>query len=245
MKYVIFDIDGVLANSSHRLHHIQKPTPDWASFFEDSYLDPPIAHNIALYRHLQDHYPMHLITGRAESTRQMTAKWLEKHGLQWDTLHMRPTGDYTQDFIFKQRVVDTCFSPEDTLFVIDDNPGICAMYRRLGYNTFEVPMLEGKHILIVDQFMKPYYEFTHTFTGADGLDTQLIEDTLNYIKGAMRTDGYNALVNIKPVFAFESQGRKTRYEVTVTTHDRESAVHAHALLHELEKDLGNESKSAA
>ncbi len=31
---VIFDIDGTLADCSHRLHHIQKDPADWDGFYE-------------------------------------------------------------------------------------------------------------------------------------------------------------------------------------------------------------------
>ena len=33
MKAFIFDIDGTLADASHRLHHIQNGNKDWDAFF--------------------------------------------------------------------------------------------------------------------------------------------------------------------------------------------------------------------
>lgn len=35
MKYIVFDIDGVLADCSHRLHYIQKPIKDYDKFYSD------------------------------------------------------------------------------------------------------------------------------------------------------------------------------------------------------------------
>ncbi len=33
MKYIVFDIDGVLADCSHRLHYIQGDNKDYESFY--------------------------------------------------------------------------------------------------------------------------------------------------------------------------------------------------------------------
>ena len=35
MKYIVFDIDGVLADCSHRLHYIQGENKDYDKFYSD------------------------------------------------------------------------------------------------------------------------------------------------------------------------------------------------------------------
>ena len=40
-KAVIFDIDGTLADCSHRLHHVTGDKRDWNKFFAEMSEDPP------------------------------------------------------------------------------------------------------------------------------------------------------------------------------------------------------------
>lgn len=92
---VIFDIDGTLADASHRLHFIKDmrywvqspsnpeglPKPDWESFLSDEQVarDAPIPQTWAILESMLDDpqgYRVIFITGRNQSTRGMTYKWL-------------------------------------------------------------------------------------------------------------------------------------------------------------------------
>lgn len=90
---VIFDIDGTLADASHRLHYIKDMAywrpggitrdlkPDWDSFLsaEELAKDAPIEETFYLLATMlnqpQD-YRVLFITGRKESTRSVTYDWL-------------------------------------------------------------------------------------------------------------------------------------------------------------------------
>lgn len=88
MTDVIFDIDGTLADASHRLHFILNPNPenyefkkDWDSFLSDEQVakDAPIPQTWALLGSMLENprdYRVIFITGRPERTRQMTYDWL-------------------------------------------------------------------------------------------------------------------------------------------------------------------------
>ena len=39
-RFVIFDIDGTLADTSHRAHYMQQKPKNWKSFFDECHLDP-------------------------------------------------------------------------------------------------------------------------------------------------------------------------------------------------------------
>ena len=90
---VIFDIDGTLADASHRLHFIKDtahwvtpddkpvspPKPDWNSFlsYDQVAKDSPIPQTWAILGSLlHDHHRVIFITGRPEKTRKMTYQWL-------------------------------------------------------------------------------------------------------------------------------------------------------------------------
>ena len=117
MDIFIFDIDGTLADCTHRQHYLQYPkSRDWKSFFAEQDKDEPYEVVCQIARELfRQHYEILFFTGRPESTRDQTANWLVKHvlwdpvmpRLTWvqDRLHMRPDGDYTQDDTLKERML--------------------------------------------------------------------------------------------------------------------------------------------
>lgn len=87
---VVFDIDGTLADASHRLHFIKDPkfwisgktgfgVPNWDAFLSDDLVakDEPIRQiwRILNLLHLDDARIL-FITGRKESSRSMTVYWL-------------------------------------------------------------------------------------------------------------------------------------------------------------------------
>lgn len=80
----IFDIDGVLADCSHRLHFIQQEPKDWKRFYENLDKDEVIQPNkntLRLLRNALHGYQTRgilFVTGRSEAYRELTMNWLKK-----------------------------------------------------------------------------------------------------------------------------------------------------------------------
>ena len=77
MRAVIFDIDGTLANTSHRLHYVTGGARDWPAFFgamADDTLVEPIRE--VLRALLRSHNAVLLCSGRPEDYRAATEAWL-------------------------------------------------------------------------------------------------------------------------------------------------------------------------
>ena len=89
----IFDMDGVIANIDHRLHHIYKDNPDWDAFFSDSELlrDSVIPATRTIMDGLESQkiFPI-ILTSRTENTRIATASWLARVGVKYSELIMKP-----------------------------------------------------------------------------------------------------------------------------------------------------------
>ena len=60
----VFDIDGVLADVRHRLHHVDRRPKDWDAFFAAAVDDPPLAEGVALARASADDCEVVYVTGR-------------------------------------------------------------------------------------------------------------------------------------------------------------------------------------
>ena len=93
MKCYIFDLDGTLADDSHRWHYVERSN-DWDSYYAACSADKPIEHVIAIARSLLEAgYKLAIVTGRSEQIRRETEQWLLAHGVLYDVLIMRKQGD--------------------------------------------------------------------------------------------------------------------------------------------------------
>lgn len=141
MKYVIFDIDGVLADCSHRLHYLEGNKKDYDAFYNACVDDTPIKETGSLFKlishcGLDDDNTVNLVllTGRSECSREQTYSWIEKHfGITktWYILIMRKDNDYREDWVYKQEHAEK-LGFENILFVFEDRKRVVDMWRKNG-----------------------------------------------------------------------------------------------------------------
>lgn len=164
---IIFDLDGTLANCEHRRHFVQPkdittycplcygtidmrcpckhPTkPDWQSFYEACDKDEPLPtcmiFNILHCSHICDDKDVHIWSGRCESVRDKTQKWIRQYCssfFDFSKLKMRPIGDST---------------PQEKLFLdwslLEENRGVIKMVFSCHKPTIE--MFRGLGIFVFD-----------------------------------------------------------------------------------------------
>jgi predicted kinase len=135
-RAVIFDIDGTLADLSHRLHHISGGKKDWDAFFAAMGGDAPILPVIELLKRLGRVDSIVLCSGRPDNYRETTQAWLDRQGidaLDYDALYMRAAGDTRPDHVVKAEILagmrEDGYEP---WLAIDDRPSIVAMWREHG-----------------------------------------------------------------------------------------------------------------
>lgn len=147
--WVIFDLDGTLADITHRLHHI-KPDPilnennknlaqpDWDAFNMDCHKDEPKHHVLELLRMVQCYGKSTAIfSGRMETARERTIEWLRRHEIKYDVLEMRKSKDYRSDVEVKKEMFDKHFRTESVWFVVDDRDKVVELWRDLGLTCFQ------------------------------------------------------------------------------------------------------------
>lgn len=138
---IVFDVDGVLADPTHRLKYIQQEKPDWEKFFEESKNDAPIRHGLRLLDlHLRvgELRNVELWTGRDEKYRHILDNWLLRFGLGFKPcrIRMRPHGDHCPDYELKRRWVDEV-GPDNIELVFEDHSQVVDMYRVLGIPCYQ------------------------------------------------------------------------------------------------------------
>lgn len=131
----VLDIDGVLADVRHRLHHIGRPPKDWERFFTAAADDPPLADGAELARELSHRYEVLYLTGRPQRTRGLTERWLSEHDLPAGTLLMRPDADHRPARMFKRECLRALRETRDVVVVVDDDPEVIRHLREDGFAT--------------------------------------------------------------------------------------------------------------
>jgi len=94
---VVFDIDGVLADATHRqdvLFSGPGRRKNWKAFFELAGDDAVIEEVARVTELLDPDLCVVLLTARPTTIQDVTLGWLAEHDLRWDVLVMRPEGDF-------------------------------------------------------------------------------------------------------------------------------------------------------
>ncbi len=141
---ILCDLDGTLADCSHRRHHVENKPKNWDAFYAgvgDDAVHEPVAE--VLHRMAAEplYYKVLFITGRPERCRADTVRWLETNTLLWTadySLYMRKDGDKRADYIVKQEILDAHIDKDRVLFVLDDRQQVVDMWRRNGLVCFQV-----------------------------------------------------------------------------------------------------------
>jgi hypothetical protein len=129
----VFDVDGVVADVRHRLHHLARRPSNWPAFFAGAGDDPPLHEGVELARRYAADHRLVWLTGRPESLRRVTQAWLDRHGLPKGRLVMRPSGDRRPARFWKAEQMSRIgrWGPIDT--VVDDDPAVVAVLAELGW----------------------------------------------------------------------------------------------------------------
>lgn len=135
---VVFDLDGTIANVEHRRHLVQKDKPDWDGFYNACEDDEPVLWVISLLRLLKSAgKKIVILSARGEEVLHKTIFWLDKHGVEYDELLMRPKKDYEPDEQLKIKLMKEVESKYKVWFIVDDRQKVVDMWRKNGYNVLQ------------------------------------------------------------------------------------------------------------
>lgn len=125
-EMVICDIDGTIADCSHRMKYIDGKVKDWDKFFSEVGKDSTINDVIRIIRkYNSEGKRIILVTGRNEDCRKQTTEWLHKNNIPFFALLMRTSGDRKEDYVVKCNILESYFKDHNKIIkIIDDRPQV-------------------------------------------------------------------------------------------------------------------------
>lgn len=136
-RFAVFDIDGVLADVRHRLHHVERSPKNWEGFFAEMGDDPALDVGIAMvHDQVAAGCDIAYLTGRNESYRDVTAAWLTSQGLPTGHLVMRRDMDRRPAKLYKPEALRRLARRGSIEIVVDDDAAVIAVLRADGWPVF-------------------------------------------------------------------------------------------------------------
>ncbi len=132
-KVWVFDLDGTLADLTHRLHYIEGEVKNWDAFFAAVGEDSVIEHMRELFWACQKMYQPIIVSGRSDVCRDKTEAWLHYNFLSRTRLYMRRHGDHRPDVQVKRDLLgDLRGDGYEPIMVFDDRNQTVKGWRDLG-----------------------------------------------------------------------------------------------------------------
>lgn len=128
------DIDGVLADPSHRLHLIEGKPKNWRGFFNLARSDAPLDRGVSLVTDLVNKgITIVYVTGRPDYLRGPTTRWLEEQGLPVEALYMRGKGDFRPNPEVKLELYRELRGEFDIEVIVDDDERVIELLGGAGF----------------------------------------------------------------------------------------------------------------
>ena len=135
---VLFDLDGTIQNGDHR----QDLIPDFEAYHRAHIDDYRYVNMCIIWKQFQKLYPIMILTGRSNATRETTTIQLKGWGLEWARLYMRQEDDSRPASILKlewcRKLMDDNYNP---VLAFDDDLAAVEIYKNAYISTMQVRML--------------------------------------------------------------------------------------------------------
>ncbi len=135
---IVFDIDGTLSIVGDRLKYLQLSAPDWDAFYNACGEDKCNEPIWAVYHAMRQKHRIIFVTGRRESCRRDTVRWMKDNMIHCPpaSLFMRKDGDKRHDTEVKPELIESL--KDSILMIFEDRSSMVHKWRELGYTCLQV-----------------------------------------------------------------------------------------------------------
>lgn len=137
---ILCDIDGTIADLTHRLHHIKGDVRDWDHFFAgvmDDGFKNEVWENVVADAE-ENSAVIIFLSGRSDICRADTEMWLEENtGIEQPIVLMRQSWDRRPDTDVKSDIFNWHFKGYNIIRVYDDRPRLVRMWKDMGLSVVD------------------------------------------------------------------------------------------------------------
>lgn len=132
--FAVLDLDGVLADTRHRLHHLaRRGSARWDAFFAAAGADPVHPEGRAVVDEVTGRgLTIVYLSGRPERTRAATVDWLARHTLPAGRLLLRADDDRRPAREVKVARLRALAGEGPVAVLVDDDPDVVRAVRAAG-----------------------------------------------------------------------------------------------------------------
>jgi phosphoglycolate phosphatase-like HAD superfamily hydrolase len=137
---IIFDMDGTLADVTHRRHFVEMKPKNWDSFYAGMIVDTPIQPVVMMAQLLKSAgHRIIIATGRPRRYNNITLQFLRDNDILYDAAYLRADKDYRPDTIVKENMLRKMkINGYDPTIAFDDRKSVVEMWRANGLFVFQV-----------------------------------------------------------------------------------------------------------
>ena len=137
---IVCDIDGTIADGTHRQHHLHGEKKDWKSYFSElsgDTLRKEVVDSVLKLSIEANAWPI-LVSARPETYRKETEEWLLDNNIPYHNLIMRGAHDKREDSMVKEEIYNKYLKHYNIIKVFDDRPRVIRMWRKHGIDVEDV-----------------------------------------------------------------------------------------------------------
>lgn len=151
-KVAVIDLDGVVADVRHRLHFVETKPKDWDAFFAACSNDPVLPQGLDLVTSLARDHQIVYLSGRPETCRESTQRWLDQVGAPQGRLVLRSQSDRRPARVTKVELL-RALQRDDTeiAIVVDDDPAVLRAMQAAGFATLHADWMTDSPTLFTLQ----------------------------------------------------------------------------------------------
>ena len=143
----VVDIDGVLADVRHRLHHLERRPKDWRGFFAAAAQDPVLEAGRETVTRLAEVCEVVYLSGRPEHCRRDTEAWFAHHALPPGELLLRPRRDHRPARDVKVEALRRLAERAPVTVLVDDDTAVLAAARAAGFDVLPATWMGDAPVL--------------------------------------------------------------------------------------------------
>ena len=145
-KVAIIDVDGTLADTTHRQHFVRYNPKNFDAFYAAMQYDPVIEKTAQTVRDMYaNDWTIIIATGRENKTvtdrtnLDVTIDWLEQNDIPFDEIFIREYNDHRPDHVVKRDILEKVRAKHgEPLIVFDDRQQVVDFWRSEGMVVHQV-----------------------------------------------------------------------------------------------------------